>query len=115
MAELETEGRTTIVHTRRYPEGYTLVHRIFVFLLDFIIVLLAVRFLLRLAGANPGTPFVNFMYSLTEPLVAPFRGIFPTFGIGPGIIDWAALLAMIVYAFLIWAILRLIRILFSEY
>ncbi len=39
---------------------------------------LALRFLLRLFGANANTGFVNWVYEMSDPLLAPFRGIFPT-------------------------------------
>lgn len=39
-------------------------------------VLLAIRFLLRVLGALIGAGFVQFIYSVTAPLVAPFQGIF---------------------------------------
>src|SRR2546428_14126260 len=46
-------------------------------IVGFIDVLIAIRFVLKLFGANPA-PFVRFMYDVTWPLVAPFPGIFNT-------------------------------------
>ncbi|HYC79744.1 MAG TPA: hypothetical protein VEC17_01835, partial [Candidatus Binatia bacterium] len=37
--------------------------------------LLGLRFLLRLIGANPAAGFVDAVYTLTQPLVAPFNNI----------------------------------------
>ena len=39
-------------------------------------VLLLIRFTLKLFGANADQPLASALYGLTEPLVAPFRGIF---------------------------------------
>jgi YggT family protein len=112
MADIETEGKTTIIRTTRasLPHEMVMIHRLLYFVLDVICGLLIIRFILRLAGANPGTGFVNFIYALTNPLVAPFRGIFPGISTGPGVVDWAALMAIIVYVLVIWLLLRLVRL-----
>ena len=41
-----------------------------------IIAILGIRFVLQLLGASRGSTFVDLIYSITEPLVAPFYGIF---------------------------------------
>ena len=38
---------------------------------------LALRLILKLFGANAGTPFVNWVYEMSGVLLDPFRGIFP--------------------------------------
>lgn len=38
--------------------------------------ILAVRFLLALFGANPNNTVVDFVYSVTAPLIAPFSTLF---------------------------------------
>jgi hypothetical protein len=45
-------------------------------ILGFIEVLLGTRFIFRLLGANPANAFVELVYDLSTPLVAPFAGIF---------------------------------------
>src|SRR5919201_1599317 len=40
--------------------------------------LIAIRFILRLLGANPGAGFAAFVYGLTAPLLGPFVGLFGT-------------------------------------
>jgi hypothetical protein len=71
--------------------------------------LLAFRFLLKLFGANPDAAFTAFMYTLTQPFVAPFVAVFPTsYAYASGtIFEWGSLLAMFVYWFIAWAIIRL--------
>lgn len=72
-------------------------------------VLIAIRFVLKLLGANPA-PFVRFMYDLTWPLVAPFHGIFNTAQEGRSILEPESLVAMAVYALIGWGIVSLIRL-----
>jgi uncharacterized protein YggT (Ycf19 family) len=46
------------------------------FLAGLVDVILAIRFVMKLLGANPTSGFVSFMYNISEPLAAPFRAIF---------------------------------------
>jgi YggT family protein len=74
-------------------------------------VLCGVRFVLRLLGASTASQFVTFVYGVSAPLVAPFRGIFPEPGTGPFVWDPAALVAIGVYTLIGAGIVALIRIL----
>lgn len=38
---------------------------------------LALRFVLKLFGANSGNSFVSWVYGMSDVLLQPFRGIFP--------------------------------------
>lgn len=73
--------------------------------------LIAIRFLLKLLGASLGSGFTQFMYNLTDPLVAPFRGIFPVTATNRAVIEPASIVAFIVYLLLGWGVVTLIRIL----
>ena len=66
-------------------------------------VLLLLRFILKIAGANANQALVSALYGVTEPLVRPFQGIFPEPS-GPPVLDIAALLA-IVFLFLVGALI----------
>ena len=46
------------------------------FLVGAVDILIAARFLGKLLGASGQSAFVNFIYSVSGPLVAPFQGIF---------------------------------------
>src|SRR3982074_2637 len=72
--------------------------------------LIAIRFLLKVFGANPA-PFVRFMYDLTWPLVAPFHGIFNSDQVGRSVFEPESLVAIAIYSLLGWGIVSLIRIL----
>jgi YggT family protein len=65
-------------------------------------VLLAIRFFLRLSGANPDNPFAQFIYNLTAPLMTPFSTLFisPTSADATHIFDVNNLMAMLVYGLL---------------
>lgn len=64
-------------------------------------VILALRIVLRLFAANPNASFVHWVYSTSNTLLEPFRGIFQ-----PGLIDksyvldFTALFALVVYGLL---------------
>ena len=73
-------------------------------------ILIAIRFLLKMFGANTTAAFVRFMYDLTWPLVAPFHGIFNTAQEGRSIFEPESLVAMAIYALIGWGIVSLIRL-----
>jgi hypothetical protein len=77
-------------------------------IVGFIDVLIAIRFVLKLFGANPA-PFVRFMYDVTWPLVAPFHGIFNTAQEGRSILEPESLVAIAIYSLLGWGIVSAIR------
>jgi uncharacterized protein YggT (Ycf19 family) len=86
--------------------------RVLSLLFGILITLLILRIVLLLLVADPGNGIVDFVYSVTEPFVAPFRGMFQFDAVvsGDRTLDIAALVALIgwtlIYA-LIMAILRL--------
>ena len=61
-------------------------------------ILLCFRLILKLLVVNPRTPFVAWLYRITEPLVAPFAGILPNWRYEGFVVDFATLAALIVYA-----------------
>jgi uncharacterized protein YggT (Ycf19 family) len=79
------------------------VTRIVTLLFTVLEVLLLLRFILKLTGANANQPLVSGLYRITEPLVRPFQGIFPE-PAGPPVLDLAALLA-VAFFFLIAALI----------
>lgn len=85
------------------------------FIFGLIDILLLFRLLLKVTGANAGSPFVASIYGFTQVLIYPFQGIFRT-AVTPGlemrsVFEPATLIAMIFYAFLAWVIVKLISIL----
>jgi uncharacterized protein YggT (Ycf19 family) len=102
---------TSTSRTAVYREGSNNVRAIqyIWWIVGFIDVLIAIRFLLKVFGANPA-PFVRFMYDVTWPLVAPFHGIFNTAQEGRSILEPESLVAMAIYALIGWGIVSLIRL-----
>lgn len=74
-----------------------------------IIVLLAFRFLFALLGANKGNAITDFVYVTSQPLVAPFFGMFNfKANYGVSTFELETLIAMVVYALIAWAIVYLL-------
>ena len=71
---------------------------------------LALRFLLKLIGANPNSGFAVFMYGLTGLFTAPFTGLVSTWVSGETVLEVTTLIAMAMYALLFWGVMRLIPI-----
>jgi uncharacterized protein YggT (Ycf19 family) len=71
-------------------------------------VALGLRIVFRLLEANEASGFVRFIYGFTEPFVRPFQGIFAEPAADGAVLDSAAITAMIIYALITWAIVRLI-------
>lgn len=65
---------------------------------------------MRLLGANPESGFVDFMYAITYPLLAPFFGIFGTPQVADKAFEGSTLVAMAVYAVIGYGIVKIIRI-----
>jgi hypothetical protein len=69
--------------------------------------LLGLRFIMRLIGANPAAGFVDAIYTITQPLVAPFNNIVRNASVEGSVFDWNTLIAMVIYWLAAWAIVRL--------
>ena len=88
------------------------------FVLGVLEVLLAFRLILKLMGASTASGFVRFVYGLTGVFLYPFEGIFRrafTEGIETtSVLEPSTIIAMIVYALLVWGIVVLLRVLAGE-
>lgn len=70
--------------------------------------LLALRFLLRLLGANPNNGFADFIYTISEPFAAPFFGLFSyDANLAQGRFEFETLVAILVYALLAWLLAKI--------
>lgn len=93
---------------RRYTDTpFSFINLVF----DLLEALLVLRFFLVFFGANAATPVVSFIYNVSLPLIAPFRGIFPNTVAGGFTFEWSTFVAMIVYALIASLVLRLIVVL----
>ena len=80
------------------------------FVVAVIDIFIAARFLGKLFGASAQSAFVNFIYQVSGPMVAPFTGIFGDTGSRTNTFETASLVAIVVYAVIGWGIIALIRI-----
>lgn len=84
------------------------------YVIGFIEVLLAFRFVLKLSGANPASGFVNFIYVISGILTAPFDNIFGVTSSSTGevqsVLEPSILVAIAVYALIGWGIVKLINL-----
>ncbi|HLV99885.1 MAG TPA: YggT family protein [Ktedonobacterales bacterium] len=75
-------------------------------------IVLALRFFLKLVGANPNSPFGVFLFGITDPLAAPFDSLVGNPRIGGGEAELTTLLALIVYPVFCWILIRGIQLMF---
>jgi len=75
---------------------------------------LAARFVLKIAGANPGNSFVDFVYSISGILSSPFDSAFGVSRVTSGdvssVFEPSILVAIVVYGLIAWGITRLLTI-----
>ncbi len=93
---------------QRYNTASRIVNGIY-YLSGALEILLLIRFILRLTGANPANAFASFIYSLSSVFVAPFATLFAA----PAIeqtrtFDVNTLVAIAVYALLAWLAAKLV-------
>ncbi|MEP7003317.1 MAG: YggT family protein [Chloroflexota bacterium] len=72
----DTAPRQVNVNASPYAPVWT-VTRVIVLVFTVLEVLLLIRFVMKLLGANAGQALVAGLYGVTEPLVRPFQGIWP--------------------------------------
>ncbi len=98
--------RQTVSHSEQ-ADGRVVASRVIWYIAGFIIVLLLLRIVLFLLGANQGTGFVDFIYAVSGVFAAPFSGIFPAPTYGKFFFDTASVVAIVVYALVAWGIAKL--------
>ncbi|MFI5461365.1 MAG: hypothetical protein ACHRXM_38680 [Isosphaerales bacterium] len=80
------------------------------FIVSVVDIFIAARFIGKLFGASSASAFVNFIYQVSGPMVAPFTGIFGNSGSRTNLFETASLVAIVVYAVIGWGLVALIRI-----
>jgi len=84
------------------------------FLLSVLLIVLGLRFIFRLLGANSYNSFVSGLYSVSGFFVTPFNGIFGEPSLhATFVFDVSTLIAMLIYALIFWGIASLIRVLLA--
>jgi|SRR5450432_1036355 hypothetical protein len=83
------------------------------FILGVLEVILFLRLLFRLLGANTDNGFITFLYSLSHIFVGPFNGIFNDQALGRSVFEVSTIIAMLVYALIAWGIVSLGKVVFA--
>jgi hypothetical protein len=74
--------------------------------------LIALRILLMLIGANPGSPIVALIYGFTSLFLFPFAGLIGSPSAGNMVLELSSLFAMLIYGLIAWAIERTVWLIF---
>ena len=110
------ENRTEVyedANQRRANTRYWIT-RITYFVLGVLEVILGLRFIFRLLGANGYNSFISFLYGLSHVFVAPFNGIFNDQTLGSvSVFEVSTLIAMLLYALIAWGIVSLGRVAYA--
>ncbi len=106
------EQRTIAVSSDREIRlaGVRRIQRIIYFIASAIAIVILLRFILLVLGANADNAFANFIYGLSGVFVAPFTTLFgePTFG--NSVIEISSLIAIAVYYLIAWGIAKIITL-----
>ena len=109
----ESEVQTTQKEPERERRIFTFKATQLVWLfLGILEALLALRFGLKLIGANPDSPIAVFIYGFTNLFLLSFAGLTGTPAAGGMVLEISTVIAMVVYALIGWALERLIWVIF---
>ena len=94
------------------PSPNRMIERLIIWIFGVIQLLIVLRVILLLLAAREGNAIVSFVYSITDLLVAPFRGILGINEIAAGRteLDVAAIVALVGWTVLELVLLGLVRI-----
>jgi uncharacterized protein YggT (Ycf19 family) len=111
--EFRGKAINEVVETEREVErgrGAARISQVIDLIFWVIYALLAIRFLLALLAARSTAGFVQFIYTISDPFYAPFRGIVAEPTAGGARLALSILLAIVVYAVLHLGINKLLRV-----
>jgi YggT family protein len=92
----------------------SLLNRIIWGLLTLLEIMLGLRVLLKLVGANGASGFGTFVYGTTGLFVKPFAGLVPTWTSGDSILEVNTLVAMAIYALIVWGGVRVLSMILER-
>ncbi len=85
-------------------------YQIIWYILGVVEILLVFRVIFKALGANAGSGFTNMIYALSDPLAAPFAGIFGVTTAQRSVFEWSTLIAGIVYLLVAYGLVQLIQL-----
>jgi len=108
------QQETRKVATDRSADSQSVAANVVWFIVGTIVVLLGLRFIFKLLGANPGSGFVDALYSFTNILTAPFDNIFgvtsSTTTEVNSVFEPSILVAALIYTLIGWGIVKLLNL-----
>lgn len=89
-----------------------LIAKIVWYITGILLVLLGLRFILALLGANTTNGFANFIYGVSHPFIAPFFSLFNyhNYTYGTSHFEIYTLVAMLVYGLIAWGLVKLVTL-----
>jgi uncharacterized protein YggT (Ycf19 family) len=106
---MEAASESEVVNT--FNPGWRAVQLVYLFF-GVIDGLLLIRLVLKLLGANPHAGFANWVYSVTDVFLGPFKNLLPVIGNQQSLLEMSVVVAILFYALLGWAVGRFIAIVF---
>ncbi|MDA3935339.1 MAG: YggT family protein [Actinomycetota bacterium] len=97
------------VHTEVRAPAEAVISRVVWFVFGFIEILIAIRFVLKMLGANAEAGFAKLVNGVSDVLVSPFSTLFSTQSVEGATFEWSALVAIAIYALIAWGIVALIH------
>jgi YggT family protein len=104
-------GERTAYVEREDP--LAVVRRVVGLIFGILIAVIGLRILLLALGANEGNGLVDGIYGISEPLVAPFRGVFSMDEVRPAgqsVLDIAAVVAIVGWSLIGLLVMAILRI-----
>lgn len=110
----EVVSQTKRVRTETTPDSRVMATNVVWFLVGLIEVVLGLRFIFKILGANPAAGFISFLYDVSGFLSAPFDNIFGVKATatqqGVSLFEPSILVAMLVYLLIGWGIVKLLNL-----
>jgi len=108
------DQKVSKVETSSDADTKTTISNVIWYIYGVIAILLGIRFILKLTGANAANGFVDFVYSLSGIFSKPFDSIFGVTTADAGqtesVFEPSILVAIAVYALIAWGIAKLLTL-----
>lgn len=111
VGDTKQTTQDVIVPTNTKSQQQEIIARVIWYIAGILLVILAIRFVLVLLGANPYNGFASFIYGISHPFVAPFFGLFGyRLKYGVSRFETFTLVAMAIYALIAYGLVKLVTI-----
>lgn len=112
----DLEERPTVDSVPRYYHQLVVLTQSIRWIVRFVQVLILIRVVLRLLGANPQAPFARWLYGITNPFLRPFLPLLPSWQLwGNSVLELSSIIAVFIYGIFTAFGIRLIWIIFHRH